>query len=106
LPTRRPGAAIAAYKEHKADRIVAEVNNGGEMVEATLRLRFASGDVPQQTAKQLQVAQSDAGELWPRIGRAPRRPLQHRNHRPHTAIEGIDSIDPFDHFRSRLRVAR
>jgi len=29
--------AIAAYKRFAADRIVAEVNNGGEMVEATLR---------------------------------------------------------------------
>ena len=30
--------AIAAYRSHRADRIVAEVNNGGEMVEATLRV--------------------------------------------------------------------
>jgi predicted phage terminase large subunit-like protein len=30
--------AIAAYRTHKADRIVAEVNNGGDMVEATLRM--------------------------------------------------------------------
>jgi phage terminase large subunit-like protein len=30
--------AIAAYRTHKADRIVAEVNNGGDMVEATLRV--------------------------------------------------------------------
>jgi phage terminase large subunit-like protein len=30
--------AIAAYSKHEADRIVAEVNNGGEMVEATLRM--------------------------------------------------------------------
>jgi phage terminase large subunit-like protein len=30
--------AIAAYKKHEADRIVAEVNNGGEMVEATIRM--------------------------------------------------------------------
>jgi phage terminase large subunit-like protein len=30
--------AVAAYREHHADRIVAEVNNGGEMVEATLRV--------------------------------------------------------------------
>lgn len=30
-------AAIEAYNAHKADRIVAEVNNGGEMVELTLR---------------------------------------------------------------------
>jgi predicted phage terminase large subunit-like protein len=30
--------AIAAYRAHKADRIVAETNNGGDMVEATLRI--------------------------------------------------------------------
>src|SRR5439155_9930469 len=31
-------AAIAAYRAHRADRIVAEINNGGDMVEATLRM--------------------------------------------------------------------
>ena len=31
-------AAILAYRRHSADRIVAEVNNGGDMVEATLRM--------------------------------------------------------------------
>jgi phage terminase large subunit-like protein len=30
--------AIALYRAHSADRIVAEVNSGGEMVEATLRM--------------------------------------------------------------------
>ena len=30
--------AVAAYKGHGADRVVAETNNGGEMVEATLRV--------------------------------------------------------------------
>jgi phage terminase large subunit-like protein len=30
--------AITAYKTHGADRIVAEVNNGGDMVEATIRM--------------------------------------------------------------------
>ncbi len=38
----RPNAwaarAVAAYRSHAADRIVAEVNNGGEMVEAMLRI--------------------------------------------------------------------
>lgn len=29
--------AVRAYREHQADRIVAEVNNGGDMVEHTLR---------------------------------------------------------------------
>ena len=30
--------AIALYRQHKADRIVAEVNNCGDMVEATIRM--------------------------------------------------------------------
>jgi len=34
--------AIAAFHAHHADRIVAEVNNGGEMVETTLRMLDAS----------------------------------------------------------------
>src|SRR5438445_109511 len=37
-PTEWAKTAIAAYRAHGADRIVAEVNNGGEMVEATLRV--------------------------------------------------------------------
>ena len=37
-PTQWAERAIALYREHKADRIVAEVNNGGEMVENTLRM--------------------------------------------------------------------
>ena len=31
-------AAVSAYNLHKADRLVAEVNNGGEMVEAVIRI--------------------------------------------------------------------
>ena len=31
-------AAVAAYHAHRADRVVAEVNHGGEMIEATLRV--------------------------------------------------------------------
>jgi phage terminase large subunit-like protein len=37
-PAEWAKAAIAAYRAHRADRIVAEVNNGGDMVEATLRM--------------------------------------------------------------------
>ncbi|HWB50191.1 MAG TPA: terminase family protein [Stellaceae bacterium] len=37
-PTEWAKTAIAAYRAHEADRIVAEINNGGEMVEATLRM--------------------------------------------------------------------
>ena len=35
-PTEWAKTAIAAYRAHRADRVVAEVNHGGEMVEATL----------------------------------------------------------------------
>jgi predicted phage terminase large subunit-like protein len=37
-PTEWARTAISAYRAHRADRIVAEVNNGGDMVEATLRM--------------------------------------------------------------------
>lgn len=36
-PAEWARAAVAAFHEHKADRIVAESNNGGEMVEHTIR---------------------------------------------------------------------
>ena len=37
-PTEWARLAIAAYRTHRADRIVAEVNNGGDMVGSTLRI--------------------------------------------------------------------
>jgi len=37
-PTEWARTAILAYRAHCADRIVAEVNNGGDMVETTLRM--------------------------------------------------------------------
>ena len=37
-PTEWARLAITAYATHGADRIVAEVNNGGDMVEATIRM--------------------------------------------------------------------
>ena len=37
-PTEWARVAIGAYGTHQADRIVAEINNGGDMVEATLRM--------------------------------------------------------------------
>ena len=36
-PIEWAGLAITAYRTHRADHIVAEVNNGGDMVGATLR---------------------------------------------------------------------
>jgi predicted phage terminase large subunit-like protein len=43
-PAEWARAAIAAYRTHEADRIVAEINNGGEMVEATMRM--VDPDIP------------------------------------------------------------
>ena len=40
-------SAVAAYRAHHADRIVAERNNGGAMVEATIRM--VDGNVPVTT---------------------------------------------------------
>jgi phage terminase large subunit-like protein len=37
-PAEWARAAVTAYAAHRADRIVGEVNNGGDMVEATLRM--------------------------------------------------------------------
>jgi predicted phage terminase large subunit-like protein len=37
-PAEWARTAIAAYRAHGADRIVAEINNGGEMVEATVSM--------------------------------------------------------------------
>jgi phage terminase large subunit-like protein len=36
-PNEWAETAIRAYREHKADRIVGEVNNGGDMIESTIR---------------------------------------------------------------------
>jgi predicted phage terminase large subunit-like protein len=38
LPSEWAAAAIGAYQDTPADRIVAEINNGGEMVENTIRM--------------------------------------------------------------------
>lgn len=45
-PTEWARKAVAAYHEYKADRIVAEVNNGGDLVELTLRMVDGGRDVP------------------------------------------------------------
>ncbi len=36
-PNEWGAAAVKAYRDHKADRIIGEVNNGGDMVEMTIR---------------------------------------------------------------------
>src|SRR4051794_24304588 len=46
-PVEWAKTAVAAYRAHHADRIVAERNNGGAMVEATIRM--VDGNVPVTT---------------------------------------------------------
>jgi phage terminase large subunit-like protein len=48
-PAEWATTAIAADRAHRADRVIAEVNNGGEMVEATLRV--IDPDVPFRAAR-------------------------------------------------------
>ena len=44
-------AAVAAYNKHKASAIVAEVNNGGDMVEAVIRNIEGGGSVRYKTVR-------------------------------------------------------
>ena len=37
-PTEWARIAVSAYRTHRADRIVAERNNGGDMVQAMIRM--------------------------------------------------------------------
>jgi phage terminase large subunit-like protein len=37
-PHEWAGVAVAAYRRHMADRVIAEKNNGGDMVESTIRM--------------------------------------------------------------------
>jgi predicted phage terminase large subunit-like protein len=51
--------AVAAYHRHQADRIVAEVNNGGEMVESVLRQVDASVPFKAVTASRGKVTRAE-----------------------------------------------
>jgi phage terminase large subunit-like protein len=51
--------AISAYRTHSADRIVAEVNNGGEMVEATIRMVDPSVPFTQVRASRGKVTRAE-----------------------------------------------
>lgn len=52
-------AVAAAYRRHGADRIVVETNNGGDMVEATLRAAGASLPVKQVRASRGKAARAE-----------------------------------------------
>lgn len=45
-PATWAGAVITAFNKFKADRVVAEVNNGGDMVEYTIRSTEGGKDIP------------------------------------------------------------
>jgi phage terminase large subunit-like protein len=50
-PNEWAQAAVAAYAAHGADVVVAEVNNGGEMVEATLRQSPGGRNLPYRAVR-------------------------------------------------------
>jgi phage terminase large subunit-like protein len=52
-------AVIAAYHAHKADRIIAEVNNGGELVEHTIRTIDANAPITQVRASRGKAARAE-----------------------------------------------
>ena len=54
---------VSLYRQHQGDRIVAEINNGGEMVEATLRMVDANCHLPPCTPRE---AKSSAPNRSPR----------------------------------------
>ena len=53
------GRAVALYHGRKADRVVAEVNQGGDMVEAVLREVDADGAVPRGACAARQTARAE-----------------------------------------------
>jgi predicted phage terminase large subunit-like protein len=52
-------AATAAYRTHRADRIVAERNNGGEMVAHTIRASWAEAPVTEVWASRGKVTRAE-----------------------------------------------
>jgi len=58
-PERWARAAVAAYHQHNADRILAEVNNGGDLVEHTIRTVDTSVPIMQVRASRGKVTRAD-----------------------------------------------
>ncbi len=58
-PERWARAAVAAYHQHNADRILAEVNNGGDLVEHTIRTVDTSVPITQVRASRGKVTRAD-----------------------------------------------
>jgi phage terminase large subunit-like protein len=70
-PDKWAEVVVGAYKAHKADRIVAEVNNGGDLVEAILR------------GKQLDLAYSPVHASRGKLTRAEPIAALYEQHRVH-----------------------
>src|SRR6202049_1916832 len=66
-PTEWARTAIALYHQHKADRIVAEVNNGGDMVEATIRMVDPNVSYNKVHASRGKVIIRISGGFWTRV---------------------------------------
>lgn len=63
-------AAVAAYHQHGADRIIAEVNNGGELVEHTMRAVDANVPITLVRASRGKVARAEPIAALYQQGRA------------------------------------
>ena len=64
-PEQWARAAIAAYHEHKADRIVAEVNNGGDLVASVIRSLDRSVPIKTVTASRGKAVRAEpVGALY------------------------------------------
>jgi phage terminase large subunit-like protein len=74
-PTEWARTAIAAYRVRHADRVVAEVNHGGEMVEAALRVIDPNVAFAAVRASRDKVTRAESGgrALRARSGSPPRR---------------------------------
>jgi len=58
-PNAWAARALAAYRDFAADRIVAEVNNGGDMVQATLRALDAGASFKAVRASRGKIARAE-----------------------------------------------
>lgn len=65
--------AIRAYSTHDADRIVAEANNGGEMVEAVIRAQEGGADISVKLVNASRNKQTRAEPIATLFGNPPKR---------------------------------
>jgi predicted phage terminase large subunit-like protein len=95
LPHEWARHAIAAYHRHKADRIIAEKNNGGEMVENTIRMIDAS--VPY---KAVHASRGKVTRAEPIAALYERRKISHIGAHPLLEDQLCNFSNDFDRSRS------